>query len=202
LTKRPAVVIIGSRVTVPASAEAFTGKPAPTLSAAVARGLLAEPYPLAQVNTSRTLATQALLGVLVPVSFGTTVSGVAVCIETAAAGTLPTNMFVALYDLTGVRLAVSANIDALANWNATGLFSFAFSTAWTVTADGAVYAAILKDGVFGSTEPKIATMTAVTGSGAALGSNAPGAVTQAAQATMPNPATLVANASYPWLALV
>jgi hypothetical protein len=45
-------------------------------------------------------------------------------------------------------------------------------------------------------------MTAVTGSGSALGSNAAGAVTQAAQATMPSPATLTANASYPWLALV
>lgn len=189
-------------MTVPASAEVFTGKPAPQLSAAVARGLLAEPYPLAQANAGRTMPTQALLGVLVPVSFGTTVSGVAVCIQTAAAGTLPTNMFVALYDLTGVRLAVSANIDALANWNATGLFSFAFTTAWTVTADGAVYAAILKDGVFGTTEPQIATMTAVTGTGSKLGANAAGAVTQAAQATMPSPATLVANDSYPWLALV
>jgi hypothetical protein len=173
-------------VTVPASAEAFTGKPAPSQAAAVARGLLAEPYPLAQVNTSRTLATQAVLGVLVPVSFGTTVSGVAVCIETAAAGAEPTAVFVALYDLTGVRLAVSADVKAIAGWNTAGLFSFAFSTAWTVT----------------GTEPKIATMTAVTGSGSALGSNAAGAVTQAAQATMPSPATLTANASYPWLALV
>jgi hypothetical protein len=189
-------------VTVPASAEAFTGKPAPTLSLAVARGLLAEPYPLAQVNTSRTLATQALLGVLVPVSFGTTVSGVAYCIETAAAGTLPTGVFVALYDLTGVQLAVSADVKALANWNTTGLFSSAFSTAWSVTADGAVYAAILKNGTYGSTEPKIATMTAITGSGAKLGTNAAGAVTQAAQATMPATATLTANDSYPWLALV
>jgi hypothetical protein len=189
-------------VTVPASAEAFTGKPAPSQAAAVARGLLAEPYPLAQVNTSRTLATQAVLGVLVPVSFGTTVSGVAVCIETAAAGAEPTAVFVALYDLTGVRLAVSADVKAIAGWNTAGLFSFAFSTAWTVTQDGAVYAAILKNGVYAGTEPKIATMTAVTGSGSALGSNAAGAVTQAAQATMPSPATLTANASYPWLALV
>jgi hypothetical protein len=189
-------------VTVPASAEAFTGKPAPGLSLAVARGLLAEPFPLAQVNTSRTLATQALLGVLVPVSFGTTVSGVAYCIETAAAGTLPTAVFVALYDLTGVQLAVSADVKALANWNATGLFSSAFSDPWTVTADGAVYACILKNGVYGTTEPKIAAMTAVTGSGKALGSNAAGAVTQAAQATMPTPAVFTANDSYPWLALV
>jgi hypothetical protein len=189
-------------VTVPASAEAFTGKPAPGLSLAVARGLLAEPYPLAQVNTSRTLATQALLGVLVPVSFGTTVSGVAYCIQTAAAGTLPTATFVAIYDLTGVQLAVSADVKALANWNTTGLFSSTFTTPWTVTADGAVYACILKNGVYGSTEPQIATMTAVVGSGSKLGSNAAGAVTQAAQATMPATAVLTANDSYPWLALV
>lgn len=189
-------------MTVPQSVDMVTGKPSPASASAFARGILSEPYPLAQVNSSRTLATQALLGVLVPVSFGTVVSGVAVCIETAAAGTLPTATYVAITDLTGVRLAVSADVKALANWNATGLFSFAFSAAWTVTADGVVYAAILKDGVYGTTEPKIATMTAVTGSGAKLGSNAAGAVTQAAQATVPATATWTANDSYPWLALV
>src|SRR5438876_7402171 len=185
-------------MTVPSSASTLTGKPAPSAQAAFARGLLSEPYPLAQVNTSRTLATQALLGVLVPVQFGTVVSGVAVCIETVAAnGTLPTGVFVGLYDLTGVRLALSADVKAVANWNATGLFSFAFTTAWTVTADGAVYACILKNGVWG-TEAKIASMTAVTGSGAALGANAAGAVTQTGQATIPTTATFTANASYPW----
>lgn len=189
-------------MTVPASAEAFTGKPDAARAVAVARGLLAEPYPLAQVNAARTLATQAVLGVLCPVAFGTTVSGVAYCIQTAAAGTLPTGVFVALYDLTGVQLAVSADVKALANWNATGLFSSAFTTPWTVTQDGAVYAAILKNGVYGSTEPAIATMTAVTGSGQKLGANAAGAVTQTGQATMPSPATFTANDSYPWLALV
>jgi hypothetical protein len=189
-------------VTVPASAEAFTGKPSPAHAAAVARGLLAEPYPLAQANAGRTLATQAVLGVLVPVSFGTTVSGVAVCRTVAAAGTLPTGVYVALYDLTGVQLAVSANVNTLSLWNATGLTSFAFGTAWTVTQDGAVYAAVLKNGTYGSTEPQIATMTAVTGTGSALGSNAAGAVTQTGQATMPSPATFTANDSYPWLALV
>jgi hypothetical protein len=191
-----------ARVTVPASAEAFTGKPSGDKSLAVARGLLAEPFPLAQVNSSRTLATQALLAVLVPVAFGTTVSGVAYCIETAAAGTLPTGVFVALYDLTGVQLAVSADVKALANWNAQGVFSSPFAAPWVVTQDGAVYAAILKNGVYGTTEPKIAAMAAVAGSGAKLGANAAGAATQAAQATPPSPAVLSANDSYPWLALV
>jgi hypothetical protein len=189
-------------VTVPASAEQLTGKPPPGSQVAIARGILAEPYPLTQVNAGRTLATQAALGVLVPVHFGTVVSGVAVCIQTAAAGTLPTGVFVAITDLTGVQLAVSADVKALANWNTTGVFSFAFTTPWTVTQDGAVYAAILKNGVYGTTEPQIATMTAVTGSGAKLGSNAAGAVTQTGQATFPTPSVWTANDSYPWLALV
>lgn len=189
-------------MTVPASAEAFTGKPDAARALAVARGLVGEPYPLAQVNAGRALTSQAVLGVLNPVAFGTTISGVAYCIQTAAAGTLPTGVFVALYDLTGVQLAVSADVKALANWNTTGVFSSAFTTPWTVTQDGAVYAAILKNGTYGSTEPQIATMTAVVGSGQKLGANAAGAVTQTGQATMPSPATLVANDSYPWLALV
>lgn len=189
-------------MTIPASAEAFTGKPSPAVASAIARGILAEPYPLSQASTSRTLATQALLGVLVPVSFGTVVSGVCVCIETVAAnGSLPTGVYVALYDLTGVQLAVSADVKAVSGWNATGPKSFSFTTAWTVTQDGAVYAAILKNGVWG-TEAKIATMTAVTGTGKALGSNAAGAVTQTGQATAPATATFTANDSYPWLALV
>jgi hypothetical protein len=189
-------------VTVPASASVFTGKPSPSIGAGVARGLLAEAFPLAMVNASRTLATQALLGVLIPVSAGMTVSGVACCVETAAAGTLPTGVFVGLTDLAGVRLATSADVKALANWNATGLFSFAFSTAYSPAVDGAVYACIVKNGVYGTTEPKIACMTAVTGTGAALGSNSPGAATFAAQTTVPTTATWTANDSYPWLALV
>lgn len=189
-------------MTVPASAEIFTGKPPPDLAQAVARGLLAEPYRLAQANGGRTLATQAALGVLVPVSFGTVVSGVAVCITVAAAGTLPTGTFVAITDLTGVQLAVSADVKALANWNATGVFSFPFAAPWTVTQDGAVYAAILKNGVYGTTEPQIATMAAVVGTGAKLGANAAGAVTQAGQATFPTPSVWTPNDSYPWLALV
>jgi len=189
-------------VTVPASAEAFTGKPDREAAAGVARGLLAEPYELAGVTATRTLATQAVLGVLCPVTFGTVVSGVACCISVAAAGTLPTGVFVAIYDLTGVQLAVSADVKALANWNTTGLFSFAFGTPWTVTQDGCVYACILKNGVYGTTEPQIATVTPVVGSGAKLGANAAGAVTQTGQATMPTPAVFVANDSFPWLALV
>jgi hypothetical protein len=189
-------------VTVPASVEALTGKPDPDRAASFARGLLAEPFAVSGVNAGRTLPTQTALGVLVPVMFGTTVSGVAVCIQTAAAGTLPTGVFLAITDLTGVQLAVSADVKALANWNATGIFSFAFTTPWVVTADGAVYAAILKNGVYGTTEPQIATMTAITGSGQKLGANAAGAVTQAGQATFPTPSVWTANDSYPWLALV
>ena len=189
-------------MTVPAAASVFTGKPSPATIGAIARGLLAEPYPLAQVNTSRTLATQALLGVLVPVQVGMTISGVAVCIETVAAnGTLPTGVFLGITDLAGVRLGLSADSKAVALWNTAGVFSFALTTAYTVAADGAVYACIVKNGVWG-TEAKVATMTAVAGSGAALGSNAAGAVTQAGQTTVPTTATWTANASYPWLALV
>ena len=189
-------------MTVPAAASVFTGKPAPPTIGAIARGLLAEPYPLAQVNTSRTLATQAILGVLVPVQAGMTISGVAVCIETVAAnGTLPTTVTLGITDLTGVRLGVTADVKAVANWNATGLFSFSLGTAYSVTTDGAVYACILKNGVWG-TEAKIATMTAVTGSGAALGSNAAMGVTQTGQTAIGTTVTWTANASFPWLALV
>jgi hypothetical protein len=202
LTRHDRRGIIDGALTVPASAEAFTGKPDREAAAGIARGLLGEPYSLSGVNSTRTLATQALLGVLNPVTFGTTVSGVCVCISVAAAGTLPTGVFVALYDLTGVQLAVSADVKALANWNTTGLFSFAFSAPWVVTQDGCVYACILKNGVYGTTEPQVATMTAIVGSGAKLGANAAGAVTQAGQATMPTPAVFTANDSYPWLALV
>jgi hypothetical protein len=189
-------------VTVPASAEAFTGKPDRDTATAVARGLLSEPYSCSGANAGRTMATQAVLGVLNPVTFGTVVSGVAYCITVAAAGTLPTATFVGLFDLTGVQLAVSADVKALANWNATGIFSSPFTTPWTVTQDGCVYAAILKNGVYGTTEPQIATMTSIVGTGSKLGANAAGAVTQTGQATMPSPATFVANDSYPWLALV
>lgn len=189
-------------MTVPAGASVFTGKASPGTAAAIARGILAEPFPLAQVNASRTLATQAVLGVLVPVSVGMTLSGVAVCVETAAAGTVPTGLFVAAFDLTGVRLAVSADLKSDTKWTTTGIKSFAFGTAYDVASDGAVYLAVLKNGTFASTEPKLASMTAVIGSGQALGANSPAAVTQASQATMPTTAVLAANDSFVWLAAV
>ena len=189
-------------MTIPPSASVLTGKPAPSAQVAVARGILSEPFPLSQANSAATQATQVLSGVLCPVQFGTVVSGVAVCIAVVAADAgLPTGVFVAITDLTGVRLAVSADVKAVAGWNTVGIFSFAFTTPWTVTADGAVYACLLKNGVWG-TEAQIAKMTAVVGTGRALGSNAAGAVSQAAQATGPGTATWVATDLYPWLALV
>jgi hypothetical protein len=154
------------------------------------------------VNATWTMPTQTMRGNLVPVAFGTTISGVAVDIMIAAAGTLPTGVFVALYDLAGNQLAVSADVKALANWNVTGLKSFPFTTPWVVTQDGAVYACILKNGVYGTTEPQIGGVAQNTGTGSALGANAPAAVFQAGQATPPSPATLVANDSFQWFGLV
>lgn len=189
-------------MTVPAAASVFTGKPAPNTIGAIARGLLAEPYPLAQVNAARTMPTQDLLGVLVPVQAGMVISGVAVCVSVVAAnGSLPTGVFLGITDLTGVRLGITADSKAVALWNATGVTSFALTTAYSVTTDGAVYACIVKNGVWG-TEGQITTMTGVTGSGKAFGANAPMGVKQASQTTVPTTATWVANDSFPWIALV
>src|SRR5438128_10595196 len=103
-------------MTVPASAALLTGKPAPSSAAAIARGLLAEPYPLAQVNTSRTRATQARLGVRVPVRFGTVVAALAGCIKAFAAnGTLPPGGFGGPYRRACARPALSAGRNAAAS---------------------------------------------------------------------------------------
>lgn len=165
---------------------------------------MGETFPLSQANGARTLPTQVALGALLPVYGGDVISGLAFCVSVAAVGAVPTGLYLALYDLLGVRLAVSANAASDSKWTSTGVKSIAFAAAYTVPAvsTGSLYAAILKDGVFAGTEPQIAAMAAVVGTGQALGSNAKPAVTQTAQATMPAPATFAAVDSYPWLAAV
>lgn len=191
-------------MTLPSHPNVWTGDPTPDQLRAFSRGVMGETFPLSQANGARTLPTQVVLGALVPVYGGDVISGLAFCIQTAAAGTAPVGIYLALYDLLGVRLAVSANAASDAKFTSTGVKSIAFATAYTVPAGstGSLYAAILKDGTFSVTEPQIAAMTAVVGTGQALGSNAKPAVTQAAQATMPAPATFAAVDSYPYLAAV
>ena len=181
-----------------------------TATFTVRRGVAIIGFATAPVSAGAATVTFALNGLTafpysIDVSYGGTANFNGSSLVDAATLTVkakPTTLTLGITDLTGVRLAVTADVKALANWNATGLFSFAFSTPYSVTTDGAVYACILKDGVYGTTEPQIATMTAVTGSGAALGSNAALGVTQAAQTSIGTTVTWTANASFPWLALV
>lgn len=188
-------------MTVPSSASVFTGKPSPQQTLAIARGLLAESFPIACVTTSRTLPSQTVLGVLIPVSFGSTISGVAVCVETAAAGTVPTSVTLGIYDLVSNRLAVSADVKADFA-SSTGLQSFPFATAWTVTADGCVVACVLKNGTYGSTEPKLVCAPTVVGMGGHLGGNFGSGVTITGQTSLPSLTSFNDSDSLVWMGLV
>jgi hypothetical protein len=61
---------------------------------------------------------------------------------------------------------------------------------------------VLEVGAFATNKLKVAQSSAITGSGTALGSNAPPAAAQTSQATVPTTATLTAANLAIWLGVV
>jgi hypothetical protein len=118
------------------------------------RGFLCENIDLATCPANISYTSQRAyfygnLGIL----NGDTVTGVVMSILTAAVGvTNPTGAYVGLYNAAGTQLAVSANLNASALWKATGFALLPFTPAYTATADIAVYAALLINGAWATTQ--------------------------------------------------
>lgn len=90
-----------------------------------------------------------------------------------------TTLKVGLYDAAGNLLASSAN--ATTNL-ATGISSFALSTAYVVSADGLYYLGII---IVATTMGSLGAATSVVGKEGAIGSGPKGAIVKAAQSDMP-----------------
>ncbi len=111
-------------------------------------------------------ATGTIFGNGVYLYAGEVITNILVAVATAAAGTAPTHIQVALWSsaATPVCLAVSAEDASNARWNSTGWKEVPLSAPYTVLADGLYYPSFLKVGAFGTTDVQLITGAANTGS--------------------------------------
>lgn len=122
-------------------------------------GLLTANYwPLIAQNTFTPTSQKIHFGA-VPVRAGMLISNIHVWVTTAAVGTDPTTVELALLSTAGARLAVTADVVADAQWDTIGVKSFPLGTPYTVTETGLLHAAILKDGAWSGTDVVIARAT-------------------------------------------
>lgn len=144
-------------------------------------------------NNAFGFTSQVVYAQLVGIAFATTITNVVVCLATAAAGTAPTNAFVAIYDTAGpTRLALSADLKANAAWASTGYQAFPLTAPYVTTAAGGFYVCVTVNGAWGTTQPLgIGNTSQPSVASGALGANAVASGTMAAQASMPATLTLV-----------
>lgn len=142
----------------PAGPSGATGSPSRAQNAIVSRGLLTEAYPMAAaLNALSALTAGQITMALAGLSNGAgdVVTNIVVCIGTAAVGTAPTMMKLAIVKKDGTVLAATANVNSDAKWLSTGYKAFALSSPYTVPADDGYYLAVLQVGAFGTTQPQL-----------------------------------------------
>lgn len=187
-------------VTLRSAVTVYTGLPSRDQLRVFSRGLLAESFDPALIAGQSTLTSQQCVGQIVGLYAGDVVTNIVLLVTTAAVAAEPTNFFVALYDLTGVRLAISAEQKSNTGLLATGFAPIPLAAAYTVPAGstGCFYAAVCQNGAFG-TPLQIARANTLANTNAAVGSNSADAVVQTGQATPPSPATFVASTTRYWI---
>lgn len=128
-------------------------------------GLIAENWDPVGATAATAPATQVVYGDSFGFAVGTVITGIVLRCGVSAAGTLPTTARVGIADSTGKILAISGNVNALANW-AVGPNKIPFAAPYTILADGTYYLCFVVNGTWGTTQP---TPLRVTGGlGAAL----------------------------------
>lgn len=172
---------------------AFKGVAAPNAQrdqrALSARNLFAEVGKLATVNSNLAPTSQQIYGSLLGLEAGDIVTNIWVAVQTAAAGSQPTRMEVALLDSSFNRLATSGNVKADAAWTSTGPKALALTAPYTVTAAGGFYCCVLQDGSWGSTALQLARWASSSGSALLPSGGIRTAFSQVGQSTVPNPVT-------------
>lgn len=168
-----------------------------------AAGILDENYPFAGTNTTAGVTSQRVYASLLGLRVGDSVTGIALKLSTAAAGTAPALARFGIADSTGKILALSGDLGAATNWTL-GAPQFAFAAPYVVTAQGGYYACFVVNGTWGTTQASIATATvAGTGAVGALTGAAPAVFTWDAQTDLPavnSSLTMTALQASRWMA--
>lgn len=128
------------------------------------RGLLSENYPLAVAGSSTAMVSGTIYLLALGVLNGDVLTNAHPCIGTGGSGL--TLCKAGYYDKSGNRLAVSADLST--DWASTGIRTNAMSSPYNVTADGAVYLALL---AVGTTPPSLLRGSNLSTIASVIGSN-------------------------------
>lgn len=157
--------------------------PRPQLAAA-ATGVVSETGHVSSYGFFTAPSTQVVFGCLLGLRAGDVVNGVMLRNNTAAAGTLPTTARFGIADSAGKMLAISGNLNALANWVA-GPLPFPFASQYTAPADGGYYACFVVNGTWSVTQPSPLRNFSGTNAMLAYSTFAPPMFNWAAQTDLP-----------------
>lgn len=164
--------------------------------ALTAQGMIAETFQPHPGLANRSATDGTIFFVLLGLRAGDVIANVHLVVGAAGTGAGSTLAKVGLYNTSGTRLAVSADLGNA--WESTGMKTHALSAAYTVTADGGYYvAAIAKNS---TTVPSFrGGSSGAINDLAAVGSGSIAAGTQAGQTDLPASATIgAANAVAMW----
>ena len=120
--------------------------------ALTAEGLITECESSLSGEANSAPISQTIYGAVVGLRGGDVITGILLRNSTAAAGTSPTTARAGIADSTGTILALSANVNAAANWPV-GAVPLALTAAYTILADGAYYLCWVVNGAWGTTQP-------------------------------------------------
>lgn len=173
---------------------------------AQALGVKCQPFNPSLASSGTAPSSQTVFGTAVYGLAGMAITGVKIRNNVAAAGTLPTTVRFGIADATGKMLALSGNLNAIANWG-TGVCPMPFTSVYTLPVSALYFPCFVVNGTWGTTQPtplfaNTGTQNAVI---AADGSNPPPQFTWGGQTDLPavgSSLTLTgANRVAYWLAL-
>jgi hypothetical protein len=155
-----------------------------------ASGVIAETYDRAVSSSSSVVVSQTIYYCLIGLLKGDVVTNLHIGTVTQSTGAT-TNAYMALYDTSGNRLAVSSDVTTALD--SVGMKTVAMASPYTVTTSGAYYVAVLVNNsgtppTFGRNNSN-STMTAGIGSGARI------AGVQTGQTSMPSSGTIGTGAT-------
>lgn len=118
----------------------------------VALGVQFEPAPVTTISAFIAPVSQRVFGVAVYATAGATITGIKMRNTVAAAGTSPTIARFGLADNTGKMLALSANVNAAANFPS-GVIAVPLTAPFTLGYSGVYFPCYVVNGSWGTTQP-------------------------------------------------
>lgn len=162
-------------------------------------GLTGQNFEILAAPTSVVPGTQTVIYTLGGLLAGDVVNNIYVDLAQIGVGAAPTSIFLGLYTKAGVLVASTANLAADAKWTTViKIVGFAVTAPYTVPSSDGYYFAILKNGVFATTDIKVRSITTQADVTANSPSGVNIAASQAGQTVLPASATFALSLNPIW----